>query len=144
MVTALRSSALLRARPQMAGPLRVFWLAALLLGLLYTHGVSGESAAAHAAPGATASASSTVPATQEPAASHHHDGDSHHHDGDGTGHTADHCASGQPPHGADLPTPCMTPLDVTPVTHVRTLAAARTTELGAASDGPRDPAILRV
>ncbi|MEV0598912.1 DUF6153 family protein [Streptomyces sp. NPDC050315] len=137
MVTALRTSTPLRARPQSAGLLRVFWLAVLLLGLLYTHGVSGESAAAHNASGVTAAASSTAPAA-------HESDPTHHHDEDGTGHTADHCASGQPPNGADLPTPCTTPLDNTPLAHTRTPAVTRTTEDGTASAGRRDPAILRV
>ncbi|MGY5080926.1 hypothetical protein ACWIGX_28180 [Streptomyces nigrescens] len=115
MVTAQPMFSALRVRPHRAGPLRVLWLAALLLGLLYTHGVSTESAAGHtspmsvsaAAPASSGDAGHGVPAQHavEDAVPDEHDGD---HEAE---HPAQDCLSSQPEHGADLPVPCLAPLD---------------------------------
>ncbi len=115
----------------------MLWLAVLLLALLYTHGVSGESAAHHSAPGVTMSATSATPESHEHAPPHHHDDD-------GTGHASDHCVSGQPPQGADLPSPCPTPFVIASFPHARTITHSRATEAGITSAERRDPAILRV
>ncbi|WP_434594106.1 DUF6153 family protein [Streptomyces sp. A5-4] len=138
MVTALRTSRLFRARSHVAGPLQVFWLAALLLGLLYTHGVSAESAAAHGSPGGTTTTAmaSSPHADHEVAPAHHGGGEAE--------HAAESCVSGQPQQGADLPAPCAKPLDFSRLTHVRTLAVDWSTEAGSTSATRRDPAILRI
>ncbi|MGP3925139.1 DUF6153 family protein [Streptomyces sp. 8N616] len=155
MVTVRPTSSLPRTRLTWAGLLRVSWLAALLLGLLYTHGVSGESAAAHMSTGSTAASAhaSSHAAEVHPAGggtpAEHSDG--HHepapadHD-DEAGHAGPSCLSGKPQQGVDLPEPCTTPTDVVPLaapTETRALEPAVVS--GSAPSPPqRDPAILQV
>ncbi|MBP0456056.1 DUF6153 family protein [Streptomyces montanisoli] len=94
-----------------AGARRSLWLFVALLGLLYTHGLSPESAGVHLLPttavvaearaGAVTvgdSAQSTLPV---------HEPGSH-----GAGHADGTCVSGQPPQGAQLEAPCASPLDL--------------------------------
>lgn len=113
MVTTRRRRTAVRARSHRAGPLRVMSLAVLLLGFLYTHGVSAETTARHisgvspshtavvqiAPDGVTAEA-----AGRESGAAGHHDG------GHGaSGHPPQNCLSLQPDHGSDLPAPHLAP-----------------------------------
>ncbi|MGP3984891.1 hypothetical protein [Streptomyces sp. KR80] len=152
MVTVRPTSSLSRTRRTAAGLLRMSWLAALLLGLLYTHGVSGESAAAHMATGPASTAAAAphaVPAhpVDGGTASEHSD-DRHerapaHHD-DEAGHAGPSCLSGKPQQGADLPVPCTTP-SVVPATQARTGALERPVETGSVVPRPeRASAILRI
>lgn len=106
-----------RSRSRSAGPLRICVLAALLLAVMYTHGVSGESAAGHAHPGAFSLAALH---TEESAAGEHsHDGPGSHldelsgnrEDAPAPDHAAHQCVSGQPEQGALLAAPCESPLE---------------------------------
>ncbi|MDJ0465878.1 hypothetical protein [Streptomyces sp. H27-C3] len=91
-----------------AGPLRLLWLAALLLAFLYTHAAGADSATAHVTGGAV-----EVPhlAPADTGEVPHHDGqrpERHDNAGDGGGghsHPAEACASGHPQQGSDLPGP---------------------------------------
>lgn len=143
MFTAFRLSRPLRARPQMAGPERALWLAVLLLALLYTHGVNGHNAAAHASPLAAmtevSASTSTVPtdfADRDVAPAQH--------DGDEAEHGSESCASGQPPYRADLPAPGTTPLGFAEPTRCHVPSFTAPSDAVAASATGRDPAILRV
>lgn len=102
-----------RSRSRAAGPWRTWVLAALLLALMYTHGVSAESAAGHAHPGApTNTASLNVQDSGSAEHSHEapdpHSGQGHtdHQDAPEPDHAAHQCVSGQPQQGAALPAPC--------------------------------------
>ncbi|MEU2434423.1 hypothetical protein ABZ611_33945 [Streptomyces sp. NPDC007861] len=110
MVTAWTSSSNRRTRLS-AGPLRLLWLAALLFSLVYTHGVSAETAAAHmttstaAAPAAHAGPDhKAVPAPDEDTPADHHD------DGQDS-HPAGECVSGQPQQAAGLSAPAPAPYE---------------------------------
>lgn len=123
----------------MAGPSRAFWLAVLLLALLYTHGVNGHNAATHASSPVVAVTATT------PADSGDHDSAPCHHDGDEAEHGSESCASGQPQYRADLPVPGTTPLRFAELTRSHVPAAtAMDGVFPASSDEPRDPGILRV
>ncbi|MFD6335784.1 hypothetical protein ACFWGI_40235, partial [Streptomyces niveus] len=126
---------------QMAGPERALWLAVLLLALLYTHGVNGHNAVAHASPLAAMSEVSEVSASTDftdrnvtPAQ----------HDGDEAEHGSESCASGQPPYRADVPAPRTTPLGLAELTRVHAPFRTPPSDAVAASGTWRDPAILRV
>ncbi|MFC8074157.1 hypothetical protein ACFUN8_01290 [Streptomyces sp. NPDC057307] len=140
MFTAFRVSRPLRARLRMAGPERVLWLAVLLLALLYTHGVNGHNASAHASPlaavTATASAESTEFGGRDAAPAPH--------DGDEAEHGSESCASGQPPYRAELPARATTPLGFAELTRVHAPASAVPADAVPVSATWRDPAILRV
>lgn len=127
MVTAWSPSGLLRARSS-AGPLRLLWLAALLLSVAFTHGVHAESAEGHAMPGATASAHVSIGMEKgHTGGAGHTDDDAYpspdvaaaddRHDGDGSSHPAQTCMSGQPQQGMNLAAPCLAPLDWAQHTH---------------------------
>lgn len=95
-----------RARTRAPQLSRLLWLAALLLGLLFTHGLHGESAAGHLDAGVTA----TLPAGgSEPSADHDH---GQHEDGESAA-SAHNCAPGQPNDVLDVPPPATSPLEVT-------------------------------
>ncbi|CAM5583005.1 hypothetical protein GCM10010298_73180 [Streptomyces microflavus] len=154
MVTARRSLSLLRTRSEPAGPLRLLWLLWLvmvLFSLLYTHGLSGESAAGHVISGPPASAAvpahgaSTGHGKAEPAARSAGQGAAP--DGHGnheTAHGAEECASGQPQNGADLPAPSTTPLDAVQMRNAHAWAAARPATNEPASPPSAAPAVLRI
>lgn len=127
MVTAWSPSGLLRSRIS-AGPLGLLWLAALLLSIAFTHGVSAESAAGHMTAGVTApvhvsagihEGHASGAGTSDDIAYEAHEvaaaGD--HEDGDGSSHPAQECVSGQPPQSLDLAAPCLAPLDWALPTH---------------------------
>lgn len=151
MVTDRPTVSLLRACRTPAGLLRFSWLAALLLGLLYTHGISGETPAGHMTAGtamtATASSHEAHPVgggtTSESGGEHQESAPAH--DGDETGHAAEGCLSGQPQQGADLPAPCTTPMGVVPLPPAQSWALRSPAESAKASSPPqRDPALLRI
>lgn len=112
MVTARYRPVLLRTRTS-TGPLRVLWLAALLLSLAYTHGASAESAETHAT-AATAQVHSHAQVEQDPASKAVDD--SERHGDEGSSHPAEGCVAGQPPQGPDLTATCPSPLDRSAVT----------------------------
>jgi hypothetical protein len=149
MVAAWPVLSVLRSRSRAAGPLWMSVLAALLLALMYTHGVSGESAAGHAHPAAS---SSVTLATQDAsAAEHSHDGlgGSHsdqrhadHDDAPDSEHAAHQCVSGQPEQGAALPAPCEAPMVRPP--HAYVLTASRPAAAPWASSHLPGSAVLRI
>ncbi|MEV8286226.1 hypothetical protein [Streptomyces niveus] len=147
MFTALRFSRPLRARRQMAGPERALWLAVLLLALLYTHGVNGHNAVAHASPLAAMSevaATATATASKAPTDFADRDVTPAQHDGDEAEHGSESCASGQPPYRADVPAPRTTPLGLAELTRVHVPSRTPPSDAVAVSGTWRDPAILRV
>lgn len=107
MVTAWSPLCKPRARSS-AGPLRVLWLAALLFGFLYSHGVSSESAAGHLSTSAVAF--SAHPAHDQTAQRQLQVSHGHNDDDQGSSHPAEECASGQPQQGPGLSAPSVTPL----------------------------------
>ncbi|MEV5239457.1 hypothetical protein AB0K89_10140 [Streptomyces cinnamoneus] len=124
MVTARPTLCVLRSSPSRVGLRRLLWLAALLLGLLSTHGLTAESAEGHVSGLSAASAfqaPAPAPAPDDPGPSgsaQRTTGDTagdtagdrcgvQGHDGHEPGHTAQSCMSGQPQHGAGLPLPCL-------------------------------------
>ncbi|MEV8416983.1 hypothetical protein AB0P45_25755 [Streptomyces niveus] len=143
MFTALRFSRPLRARRQMAGPERALWLAVLLLALLYTHGVNGHNAVAHASPLASMS-EVTATASKAPTDFADRDVTPAQHDGDEAEHGSESCASGQPPYRADVPAPRTTPLGLAELTRVHVPFRTPPSDAVAVSGTWRDPAILRV
>lgn len=106
MVTAWSPSGKPRTRFS-AGPLRVLWLAALLFGFLYSHGVSAESAAGHQTAGAVAS--SAHPAHSHAAGEQARVTAGHNDDGQEPTHPAEECVSGQPQQGPAWSAPLLTP-----------------------------------
>ncbi|TDC71880.1 hypothetical protein [Streptomyces hainanensis] len=79
-------------------------MSALLLGLVYMHGVSAEGVLAHVAPGASAPVSCAGQA--EIAAE---DVAIHQHDEHGASHPGEECLPGQPQPGPEAPDPGPTP-----------------------------------
>ncbi|MFF2639539.1 hypothetical protein ACFVUB_06785 [Streptomyces niveus] len=144
MFTAFRVSRPLRARRQMAGPERALWLAVLLLALLYTHGVNGHNAVAHASPLAAMSEVSEVSEVSASTDFTDRDVTPAQHDGDEAEHGSESCASGQPPYRADVPAPRTTPLGLAELTRVHVPFRTPPSDAVAASGTWRDPAILRV
>lgn len=149
MFTAFRLSRPLRARLRMAGPERALWLAVLLLALLYTHGVNGHNASAHASPLAamtemTATASPASTASTGSTGFADRDVAPAQHDGDEAEHGSESCASGQPPYRADLPAPGTTPLGFAELTRRHVPSFTAPSDAVAPSATGRDPAILRV
>ncbi|MFD9872624.1 hypothetical protein ACFWWX_36150, partial [Streptomyces niveus] len=126
---------------QLAGPSRAFWLAVLLLALLYTHGVNGHNAATHASPVLAVTA---APATTSDDFGNH-DVAPCHHDGDEAEHGSESCASGQPQYRADLPARGTTPLCVVELTRLHNPASTAIADpLPMSCAERRDPGILRV
>lgn len=121
----------------MAGPERALWLAVLLLALLYTHGVNGHNASAHASPLAAVTAAASADFADHDAAPTHHDGDE-------AEHGSESCASGQPSYRADLPFRDLAPLGFMDLTHSGARTFTVPCDAVAASATGRDPAILRV
>ncbi|WP_326812521.1 hypothetical protein OIE62_06235 [Streptomyces scopuliridis] len=99
MVTPRSLFGIARTRPS-ASPLRMLWLALLLFGFVYTHGLSANSAAGHVAPRANApsAVASSVDDAHGPAGGAvavvaPRGGDA---DGHGSSHPATECVPGQP------------------------------------------------
>ncbi|MET8682453.1 DUF6153 family protein [Streptomyces sp. NPDC004647] len=150
MVAARPILSALRSRSPAAGPWRTWVLAALLLALMYTHGVSGESAAGHAHTGASSSV--TLDAQEAAAAGHSHDGPgSHssqrhidHHEAPEPDHAAHQCVSGQPEQGVALPAPCEAPLAAVPPTHAYVPTASRPAAAFGVPPPLPDSTVLRI
>ncbi|MFM9373349.1 hypothetical protein [Streptomyces sp. Da 82-17] len=134
MITAWSPSGVRRGRPT-ATARRLLGLGLLLLGLLYMHAASPDSAVAHLAPGGGAltahaghaapgaggtAATATHPPDEEPADHRDRHGDDSHalhgHGGDGHGdrHAFEECTLGQPSQGPAVGMPCLTPLSWDP------------------------------
>lgn len=126
MVTAWSRSGLLRARTS-AGPLGLLWLAALLLSILFTHGVSPGGAEGHLTAVVTTPAYASAGSHQGHTSGAAHSDDvaypslqsmvaEDRHDGDGSSHSAQQCVSGQPQQGPDMAAPCLAALYWAPAT----------------------------
>ncbi|MGW7134148.1 hypothetical protein ACWGIA_38235 [Streptomyces bobili] len=108
MITARPAFSTTRTRHR-AGPLRLLWLAALLLAFLYTHAAGADSASAHVTGGTV-----TVPhlASADTKGAQHDEAQQHDRrddDGaDGHSHPAEACTAGQPQQSCDLPGPHLT------------------------------------
>ncbi|GAA3379122.1 hypothetical protein GCM10020367_61420 [Streptomyces sannanensis] len=94
MVTARPSVCASRTRLIPAAPWRLLWLPVLLCGLLYTHGLGGESVTGHLAGGVAVTSPvspRTVTERHAPLPGHHGGGEESHPD--------EECVSAQPPAG---------------------------------------------
>ncbi|MFI9201570.1 DUF6153 family protein [Streptomyces sp. NPDC053048] len=145
-----------RSHRPVAGPSRLLWLALLLFGFLYTHGISGESAVSHSTGSPVA-----MPTFVHTGKSHEAQGGSDpgsasstvlkqddtngHHGNDETAHAAEECASGKPQEGPDLSAPeCPMPFGT--VSALSTPAAATVSLPASAPERPSSAAvhILRI
>ncbi|MGV9879647.1 hypothetical protein [Streptomyces sp. NPDC003006] len=94
---------------------RLWWLGALLLAVLYAHGIGVEGASAHTTP-AIVTSSIAVDRASESAAGHADtsepasDGSRGHGHDEGSSHAAGECLSGQPQDGPSLAAPCVSAL----------------------------------
>jgi hypothetical protein len=109
MITAWSLPRMVRARAS-AGPLlRVLGLAALLFGVVFTHGVNVEGVKGHLVTSSAASATALVDDVRDATDTQVPSpvvatGDRH---GDhGSSHPSEHCVSGQPHQGPLLAPPC--------------------------------------
>ncbi|GAA2973333.1 hypothetical protein GCM10010446_67180 [Streptomyces enissocaesilis] len=139
-----------RSRSRAAGPWRTWVLTALLLTLVYSHGVSAESASGHAHLGAPTNAA--APNVPDPgSAEHSHEapgprpgqGHTDHQDAPEPDHAAHQCVSGQPQQGAALPVPCETPTPYRPPYAYASVAVRFVPALRASAPVP-DSAVLRI
>ncbi|MCA6091283.1 hypothetical protein LE181_03750 [Streptomyces sp. SCA3-4] len=157
MVTARPTSCVLRSHPSRVGLRRLLWLAALLLGLLYTHGLSAESAEGHVSALSAASAIQAPaqggPGPSGPAqrttgsASGDTAGDRcgvQGHDGHEPGHSEQTCMSGQPQHGAGLPLPCLSCRGVPAPPHPSVTSTTGTGDLMAHPPTTGGSTVLRI
>ncbi|MCP3820877.1 hypothetical protein NLX86_23110 [Streptomyces sp. A3M-1-3] len=150
MITARSPFGVLRARTS-RGPLRMLWLTLLMVGLVYAHGVSAESAAHHLSSSASFSAltsgsmsadpvDSSTETAQSPA------GAGEEHDEEDPAQPAEECMPGQPQQGAALQVPCSGVLGDSAlggqVPHRSPVADGRTDGLPLA--GARATGILRI
>lgn len=150
MVLARATRSAPRSRFRAAGPWRMWVLAALLLTLMYSHGVSAESAAGHAHLGAPTNTAALNAPDPDPAAHSHeapdpHSGQGHtdHQDAPEPDHAAHQCVSGQPQQGAALPAPCEAQAIHRPPYAYAAGAARPVTALLASAPVP-DSAVLRI
>lgn len=150
MVVARATRSAPRSRSRAAGPWRTWVLAALLLTLMYTHGVSAESAVGHAHLGAPTNVVA-LNAQAPGSAGHSHEApDPHsgqwptdHQDAPEPDHAAHQCVSGQPQQGAAMPGPCETQAIHGPPYAYATSAVRPVTALLGSAPVP-DSAVLRI
>ncbi|HCA84472.1 MAG TPA: hypothetical protein DEQ61_02570 [Streptomyces sp.] len=116
---------MLRTRAS-AGPLPLLWLAVLLLSIVFTHGMTAESAEGHVTAGVAAPVSASAGIHEGHTggagdavayASLEVETSEDRHDGEGSAHAGQECVSGQPQQGLDLAAPCLVMLDWAPPTH---------------------------
>ena len=111
-----------------AGPLRVLWVATLLLAFVYAHVVSADGVAAHLgprviAPAATADHRHAVDETSVDDALVHGKPTEHPDGGHGPSHPAQDCVPGPPEHGPALDAPAACGLAVEHLSPVQGLGA---------------------
>lgn len=112
MVTAWLPSGMQRVR-FLAGPSLLLWVAALVFGLLATHGAGAEGGQGHGAPSSVVVSAETAHpahAADETGPSHHASAAEDPHHEDHSSHAAEDCASGQPQQASPLAEPCLVPL----------------------------------
>lgn len=149
MVAAWPVPSVPRSRSRAVGPWWMSVLAALLLALVYTHGVSGESAAGHVHPGTStvtlaAQEGTTTEQSHGVPGAHSHERDADHHKAPTPGHAAHECVSGQPEHGAALPAPCESALPVVRPPYPRAWTGTAPTAVPWTSLPFADSAVLRI
>lgn len=116
---------------------RLLWLAALLFGLLFSHGLHGESATGHLDAGVTVSLPMAEP---ESSASQDHNQPE-----DGESATAAHnCAPSQPSEALDVPPPSTSPLEVTDPCHLLPRSGMHAVEANPDTRPPGTPSVLRI
>ncbi|MBT2492902.1 hypothetical protein J7E96_31210 [Streptomyces sp. ISL-96] len=150
MITARSPIGVLRARAS-RGPLHMLWLTLLMVGLVYAHGVSAESAAHHLPNSGPVSATTSGHAPADPANSslgmaQPLEGADEEHDGEGSSHPAEECMPGQPQQSAPQQAPCSGVLGESPlgsqVPHRSVVAVGRTIDAPLAT--ARATGILRI
>ncbi|MFF4871434.1 hypothetical protein [Streptomyces sp. NPDC000961] len=101
MVTELKAARKPRT-PSLVPPWsRLLWLGALLFGLLYAHGLHGDSSTGHIAAGSVVTAPTSHAHEQQPASGAEHGG------GEDSAHAVQDCATGQPTTGVDIIPPAV-------------------------------------
>ncbi len=137
VTTEPRTAMMPRTRSVVPQWSRLLWLGALLVGLLYAHGLHADSSVGHTAPGSVAGL----------ATGHLHEGlsgvgDTGDPDGESSAAIQD-CATGQPATGFDVPPPAVSPLVAEPAlagtAHAGSPAAA-----WPAADRGSTSAVLRI
>jgi hypothetical protein len=126
-----------RARTRAPQLTRLLALAMLLFGLLFAHGLHGESAAGHLDAGVNASLSVDG---SESSADHEH---GQHKDG-ALADSAHNCAPGQPNDALDVPPPGASPLEVTAPCRLLPGSGTHGTKAGAETPPPWAPSVLRI
>ncbi|MFD5746991.1 hypothetical protein [Streptomyces sp. NPDC127033] len=150
MITTRPPFGIARAR-HAAGPLRMLWLAALLIGFVYTHGPDAGSVAGHVAPhgNALAAASDATvdvhggDGTPTVSVSASRDG----HGPDGPSHPATECVPGQPQSAQAQAAPCATPRVWGPAAVIPAggkYGARHSVSAAPSSAEARGPVVLRV
>lgn len=137
MLTERTAAAPTRARTRLPRLSRLLWLAALLFGLLFSHGLHGESASGHLDASVTA-----VPPTAEPESSADHDHDQQQHDDAAT--AAHNCAPSQPSEALDVPPPSTSPLEVTGPCPLLPRPGTHAVEADPDTRSPGAPSVLRI
>jgi hypothetical protein len=119
----------------------------LLISLLFTHGLHGESAAGHLEAGITTSltadepASSADPGHTDPGHGEHQNGQ---HQDDGSAGSAHNCAPSQPSGSLDVPPPSASPLEVTDPCRLLPRSGTHALNAGPETTSPRAPSVLRI
>ena len=103
MLTDRTATALPRARTRAPQLTRLAWLAMLLFGLLFAHGLHGESAAGHLEAGVAAS----LPVHDAESSADHDQ--RQHEDGESEDSAHNNCAPGQPDDALAVPPPGTSP-----------------------------------
>ncbi|WP_327347436.1 hypothetical protein [Streptomyces europaeiscabiei] len=131
-----------RARARALRLPRLLWLATLLISLLLTHGLHGESAAGHLEAGITTSLTADEPASSaDPDHSEHENGQ---HKDDESAGSAHNCAPSQPNGALDVPPPSTSPLEVTDPCRLLPRSGAHAVNAGPETTSPRAPSVLRI
>jgi len=116
---------------------RLLWLAALLFGLLFAHGLHGESTAGHLEAGVTAS----LPVDGSESSADHDHGQRE--DGESTD-SAHNCAPGQPDDVVHVPPPDASPLEVTDLCGPAPLSVRRAVITSPSAGSPHATSVLRI
>lgn len=136
-----------RARARALRLPRLLWLATLLISLLFTHGLHGESAAGHLEAGITTSLTADEPASSaDPDHGEHENGqhENGQHEDDESAGSAHNCAPSQPNGALDVPPPSTSPLEVTGPCRLLPRSGAHAVTAGPETTSPRAPSVLRI
>ncbi|GHI40530.1 hypothetical protein [Streptomyces violascens] len=145
MVTARPATRALRPRSRRAGLRRLLLLAALLIGLLYSHGISAETVEGHVSPlSAVPAADAPLDPVSQALLQHALDAGvadedlcgGQDHDEREAAHAAHSCLAGKSEHGADLPLPCVCSLSAASTVQASAAPAGAAAMTGAVSISP--------